>query len=71
MRTTIVRSRWNKISKRSLISRVSRDVCAAGLYTDDDGGDEYMMMVMTVIITSITDTTLSIDNDMERVQSTS
>ena len=39
---------------------------------DDDGGDngndEYIMIVMT---TMITDTTLSIGNDMERVQSTS
>ena len=30
-----------------------------------------MMMVMTAIITKITDTTLSIVNDVERVQSTS
>ena len=40
MRITTVRSRWSKISKRSLISRVSRDMCAAGVYMDDDGGDD-------------------------------
>ena len=32
VRTTIVRSRWSKISKRSLISRVSRDMCSWSVY---------------------------------------
>ena len=32
VRTTTVRSRWSKISKRSLISRVSRDMCSWSVY---------------------------------------